>query len=195
MLILETAIHGVSAAALQRFACKAQSLAKVSGEVDVLISNDKRLRELNRHFRRKDKPTDVLSFQRIEGGDIAISADIAQKNAALYGHAIAEELKILILHGMLHLAGHDHETDNGRMARLETRLRAQLKLPTSLIDRTYSAADRSQSAAKRTQLKARKATSRRTAAKLHRAAAKPRRIKSKRGATKLARTTLTRSTQ
>ena len=97
-------------------------------------------RDLNRRFRRKNKPTDVLSFPRPSGGDIAISADIARENAARYGHSVAAELKILVLHGLLHLAGYDHESDNGRMARAEARLRSQLKLPASLIDRMHSGA-------------------------------------------------------
>ena len=138
MVIFETSMNGISAAQLQRFIHRAQKLAEVSGEVDVLISGNKRLQELNRRFRRKNKPTDVLSFPRPLGGDIAISADIAAENATRYGHDVAEELKILVLHGMLHLAGYDHESDNGRMARAEARLRAQLKLPASLIDRTHS---------------------------------------------------------
>jgi probable rRNA maturation factor len=137
MVIFETAVKGVSVAMIQRFARKAQKLAKVVGEVDILISSNKRLQELNRRFRRKNKPTDVLSFPRPVGGDIAISGDIARHNAILYGHSPAEELKILVLHGMLHLAGHDHESDNGQMARTESRLRAQLKLPASLIDRAH----------------------------------------------------------
>jgi probable rRNA maturation factor len=140
MVIFETAIsgasaHGLTAAQIQRFVRRAQTLAKVKGEVDILISSNMRLRDLNRRFRHKNKPTDVLSFPRPSGGDIAISADIALENAHRYGHGMAEELKILVLHGMLHLAGYDHESDNGRMARVETRLRSQLKLPASLIDR------------------------------------------------------------
>jgi probable rRNA maturation factor len=143
MVIFETAVseastHSALAAQFQRFALRAQTLARVKGEVDILISNSTRLRDLNRRFRRKNKPTDVLSFPRPSGGDIAISADIARKNAARYGHSVAAELKILVLHGMLHLAGYDHESDNGRMARAEARLRSQLKLPASLIDRTHS---------------------------------------------------------
>jgi probable rRNA maturation factor len=143
MVIFETAdsaasILGVSPALVQRFVRRAQLLAKVKGEVDVLISGNQRLRELNRRFRRKNKPTDVLSFPRPSGGDIAISAQIARENAHRYGHSLANELKILVLHGMLHLAGYDHESDNGRMARAEARLRAQLKLPSSLIDRAHS---------------------------------------------------------
>ncbi|HLK07847.1 MAG TPA: rRNA maturation RNase YbeY [Candidatus Angelobacter sp.] len=130
--------RGVNAAQLQRFARRAQKLAEVQGDVDILIATNKRLRDLNRRFRLKDKPTDVLSFPRPSGGDIAISAQIALDNAQRYGHSLAIELKILVLHGMLHLAGYDHESDNGRMARAEARLRSQLKLPASLIDRTHS---------------------------------------------------------
>jgi probable rRNA maturation factor len=143
MVIFDPPITGVStssvsAAQLQRFARRAQKLAEVQGEVDILIATNKRLRELNRRFRRKDKPTDVLSFPRPSGGDIAISAQIALENAQRFGHSFANELKILVLHGMLHLAGYDHESDNGRMARAEAHLRSQLKLPASLIDRTHS---------------------------------------------------------
>ena len=144
MVIFETSENSLSAAQLQRFARRAQTLARVKGEVDILISGNTRLRDLNRRFRHKNKPTDVLSFPRPSGGDIAISADIALANAHRYGHGLAEELKILVLHGMLHLAGYDHEFDNGRMARAEARLRAQLKLPASLIDRTHSRGKSSQ---------------------------------------------------
>jgi probable rRNA maturation factor len=145
MVIFETAVfdastHSAIAAQLQRFARRAQTLARVKGEVDILVSGNTRLRDLNRRFRRKNKPTDVLSFPRPSGGDIAISADIARENAARYGHSLAAELKILVLHGMLHLAGYDHESDSGRMARAEARLRSQLKLPASLIDRSHSGA-------------------------------------------------------
>jgi probable rRNA maturation factor len=150
MLIFETTVQGVSAAVIQRFVRRAQKLARFVGEVDILVSGNKRLQELNRRFRRKNKPTDVLSFPRPVGGDIAISADIARRNATLYGHSVAEELKILVLHGMLHLAGHDHESDSGEMARLESRLRAQLRLPASLIDRTHASATKTKSAPTRT---------------------------------------------
>jgi probable rRNA maturation factor len=146
MVIFEPPISGaasrsVSAAQLQRFALRAQKLVEVQGEVDILIASNKRLHDLNRRFRRKNKPTDVLSFPRPSGGDIAISAQIARENAQRYGHSLAAELKILVLHGMLHLAGYDHESDNGRMARAEARLRSQLKLPASLIDRTHASGE------------------------------------------------------
>jgi probable rRNA maturation factor len=135
VIIFETAVQGASRPGLERFARRAQKLAGVPGEVDILISDNRRLQQLNRRFRRKNKPTDVLSFPHKEGGDIAISAVIARQNARRYSHSAADELKILVLHGMLHLAGYDHESDNGRMARVEAKLRAQLKLPASLIDR------------------------------------------------------------
>jgi probable rRNA maturation factor len=139
---------------LARFARRAQRLSGVSGQVDILIAGNRRLRELNRCFRKKDKPTDVLSFPRDQasggGGDIAISAEIAAKNAARYGHPAAAELKVLILHGMLHLAGYDHERDNGEMAARETALRRRLKLPSTLIERTkQGAVDRGQVTAKK----------------------------------------------
>jgi probable rRNA maturation factor len=125
-------------AALRRFAGRAQQLAGVCGQVDVLITDNYRLRELNRRFRHKNGPTDVLSFPRPGegGGDIAISAEIAAQNAVRYDHTMHDELKVLILHGMLHLAGYDHERDNGEMAGRESRLRARMGLPTALIERS-----------------------------------------------------------
>ena len=73
-------------------------------------------------------------------GDIAISGEIAASNAGELGHSIETELKILILHGLLHLAGHDHETDDGEMQTREAKLRQQLKLPVGLIERTQGVA-------------------------------------------------------
>ena len=135
-------MHGVSQQSLARFATRAQKLAGVSGDVAVLITGSREIQQLNQRFRGKNKPTDVLSFPREEGGDIAICADIARTNADRFGHPAASEMKVLILHGMLHLAGYDHETDNGRMEEKESRLRAQLKLPASLIQRTQSLASK-----------------------------------------------------
>ena len=99
------------------------------------------MKSLNRQFRRKDKPTDVLSFPAEPGiqselaGEIAISAEIATRNARTLGHSPAVEIKILVLHGILHLRGYDHECDNGEMARREKQLRAKLRLPLGLIER------------------------------------------------------------
>ena len=136
MVIVDPPLANIAVAPLSRFVRKAQALAAVAGEVDVLITGNRKVRQLNRRFRKKDKATDVLSFPRSDGGgDIAISVQMAAANALRYGHATLVELKILILHGMLHLAGLDHERDNGRMAAKENRLRAELRLPASLIER------------------------------------------------------------
>ena len=138
MIILEASLDGVDEADLNRFARQAQKLAGVSGNVAILITGNHRVQQLNRRFRQKDKPTDVLSFPRTDGdgGDIAISAPIAIENAVRYGHHPADELKVLILHGMLHLAGYDHENDNGEMAAQEHALRKKLKLPDGVGDTT-----------------------------------------------------------
>jgi probable rRNA maturation factor len=138
VIILETAIDGISRQTLARFATRARELAGVSGEVAVLITSSQQIQQLNRRFRGKNKPTDVLSFPREDGGDIAISAEIAQSNAQRFRHSTAAEIKVLILHGMLHLAGYDHEADNGRMQKREAKLRAQLRLPASLIQRSLN---------------------------------------------------------
>jgi probable rRNA maturation factor len=96
---------------------------------------------LNLRFRGKDCPTDVLSFPPMPGlidglaGDVAISADLAADNARLLRHPLAVEIKILVLHAILHLAGYDHERDQGEMARRESSLRRSLGLPEGLIER------------------------------------------------------------
>lgn len=138
MIVIDPARPEIHSAELTRFVQTARRLVGISGQVGILITGNRQLRELNRRFRKKNKPTDVLSFpcHDQEGGDIAISAEIAAQNAARYGHAPSDELKILILHGMLHLAGHDHERDNGEMAAREMTLRKRLGLPTALIERT-----------------------------------------------------------
>jgi probable rRNA maturation factor len=100
------------------------------------------MRRLNRQFRGKDSSTDVLSFPApppSAGGDIAISIARARAQAAALGHDLPTEIKVLILHGMLHLAGYDHERDNGRMMRREQKLRAELHLGAGLIERTQAA--------------------------------------------------------
>ena len=92
---------------------------RLRGDVSIRITSSREMRELNRRFRKKNKPTDVLSFPSNLpkwAGDIAISAEIAASNAAELGHSTETELKILILHGLLHLAGYDHETDRWRNA-------------------------------------------------------------------------------
>jgi len=103
-------------------------------EIGVLICDDATIRSLNRHFRQKDTATDVLSFPagftQPDGptylGDVAISLDTAVRQASAAGHAIEDELALLIIHAVLHLCGHDHESDSGEMVRLERRLRREL---------------------------------------------------------------------
>jgi len=134
----------IGIAGLQRFLRRAQREAELPGEVNVRITSDSEMRRLSRRYRGKDKATDVLSFPPLQNGtkrlagDIAISADIARANSRELGHSFDDEVKILLLHGLLHLAGHDHESDNGEMSRLEQKLRAKLKLPPGLIERAKS---------------------------------------------------------
>ncbi|HXP83294.1 MAG TPA: rRNA maturation RNase YbeY [Bryobacteraceae bacterium] len=118
-----------------------ETVARVAanGPVTCLITDDSRVRALNRQFRGKDYPTDVLSFPLAEGGgEIAISLDTATRQAADMGHAVEQELRILMLHGLLHLAGMDHETDAGHMARAEAKWRKRLGLVSGLIERGLS---------------------------------------------------------
>ncbi|HEY1731877.1 MAG TPA: rRNA maturation RNase YbeY [Terriglobales bacterium] len=139
MIILEHGHNGIRERALALFTTKARRAVGVRGELSIRITSDAEMRELNRRFRHKNKPTDVLSFPAEMpklAGDIAISADIAAANAEQLGHALETELKILILHGLLHLAGYDHETDAGEMRAQENKLRQQLKLPVGLIERS-----------------------------------------------------------
>jgi probable rRNA maturation factor len=129
---------------LAQFLTRAQAAVRLRGRVTVLLTSDAAMRDLNLRFRGKNQPTDVLSFpasnlvQNQEKGDIAISVETARRQATEQGHALTCELKVLILHGVLHLAGHDHETDAGQMQRHEQSLRARLGLPPGLIERTAS---------------------------------------------------------
>ena len=141
MVILRKPVAGLTDTALAKFVVRASCASKLEGTVNVLVTSSAELRSLNRRFRGKDQPTDVLSFPPgpifVNGlaGDIAISADIARQNARRLGHSTAQEIKILALHGMLHLVGYDHETDQGTMAVKETQLRRVLGLPLGLIER------------------------------------------------------------
>ena len=138
-----------SARVLARFLAEAQAAIRLRNEVNVLLTTDRQIRRLNRAFRGKDKATDVLSFPATElvqnqgkkekiADDLAISVPTAHRQSIEQGHSLAIELKVLILHGLLHLAGYDHETDAGRMARRERQLRARLGLPQGLIERASS---------------------------------------------------------
>ena len=133
---------------LARFLREAQAAARLRGQVTVLLTTDATIRRLNRQFRGKNKATDVLSFPASApgplkiAGDLAISIPIASRQAGERGHSLGTEIKVLMLHGLLHLAGYDHETDKGEMARREQKLRARLRLPHGLIERTTNSATR-----------------------------------------------------
>jgi probable rRNA maturation factor len=127
------------------------------GTVTIAILPDSKVKALNKRFRGLDKPTDVLSFpseaengfetrkRRRPGaggkksprflGEIVIARGIAQKQAKNLSHPARIELRVLALHGLLHLLGYDHEVDDGRMARAEARLRRKARLPSGLIAR------------------------------------------------------------
>ena len=107
------------------------------GEIGVALVSDARIRSLNRRYRRKDRPTDVLSF---EPSDIVIATGVARRQAREAGHSYATELKVLALHGLLHLLGYDHHApaDEGRMARVERALRRKGGLGAGLIERAHN---------------------------------------------------------
>jgi probable rRNA maturation factor len=141
LVIFQKRVTGLTEPALERFVARARHVARLKGVVNVLLTSSIEMKSLNRRFRGADKPTDVLSFPAEPGarkqfaGEIAISAEIATKNARALGHSPVEEVKILVLHGVLHLRGYDHECDNEQMARREKQLRAKLRLPLGLIER------------------------------------------------------------
>jgi len=146
LVILEKKVAGLNEEALGRFVLRARKAVGVRGQVNVLVTSSAAVRSLNFRFRRQNKATDVLSFPSIssvsesrnaakQAGDVAISADIALQNSFRLGHPAVQEIKILALHGILHLAGFDHERDNGQMARKEIKLRRALGLPAALIER------------------------------------------------------------
>ena len=128
---------------LNRFLDGVAKTLGLTGEFSVLLTGDERLRELNLQFRGMDKATDVLSFPPLpeaanggHGGDLAISLETAAVQAKEHGHPLQMEVKVLILHGLLHLAGYDHERDRGQMRRRETLLRKRFALPLGLVERS-----------------------------------------------------------
>jgi len=127
---------------LERFARTLRGEVAQGAGFTCLIAGDTELRRLNRDFLGKDYPTDVLSFPAVGQasrpvllGEIAISAARARRQAANFGHSLENEICILMLHGLLHLLGMDHETDRGQMARAEARWRQRLALPEGLVGR------------------------------------------------------------
>jgi probable rRNA maturation factor len=157
MILIEPAIEkkfepaGLKKRGIAGFLSRAAKAAKLAGRVTVLLTNDEQMRHLNRVFRQMDKATDVLSFPALEmngnkklAGDLAISVEMAAREAKERAHALHVEIKILVLHGVLHLAGWDHETDSGEMARKEELLRKRLGLEQGLILRAQNSARRLQ---------------------------------------------------
>jgi probable rRNA maturation factor len=150
MIVIEAARGKTLAAAsalgkrdLNRFLAGAKEALGLAGDFSVLLTGDEQLRAMNLQFRGVDKPTDVLSFpalpeavMRGQGGDLAISLETAAHQAVDHGHPLQMEVKILILHGLLHLAGYDHERDRGQMRRRESQLRKQFALAAGLVERS-----------------------------------------------------------
>ena len=140
LVIFEIATRGLQRRELQKFALRLQEEVAGGGSFCCVVSSDDHLQQLNREFRKADYPTDVLSFSDASPdgdlGGMAISVDRAAEQAAAYGHDTHTEIRILMLHGLLHLMGGDHETDGGKMRRLEARWRKSLGLPVGLIERT-----------------------------------------------------------
>jgi probable rRNA maturation factor len=142
LLVFAAATPGVDRAALRQFARRLRDEVAAGRPFCCRITSDREVRELNRRFLSLDKPTDVLSFPSGSGigslGDIAIAFPYARRQARALGHGVDAELRVLLLHGVLHLLGYDHETDRGRMRRAEERWRARLGLPHSLTGRAGS---------------------------------------------------------
>jgi probable rRNA maturation factor len=133
------------------------SPARARGVVSIALVSDRRMRALNREYRGQDMVTDVLSFPALSArpsalrrsshqlpatshrllGDLAIASGVARRQARDGGHSLLTELKVLALHGLLHLLGYDHERDGGRMQRIEERLRRRGGLRTGLIERAH----------------------------------------------------------
>jgi rRNA maturation RNase YbeY len=122
-----------SAGQVRGWVCKLLSKAGAKRNphpsLSVLLCGDRRMRSLNRTWRGTDRPTDVLSFSSLEEsssssflGDLVIDVPYAARQARRRGHAVTREIRILLAHGLLHLLGYDHETDDGTMFRLQRRL-------------------------------------------------------------------------
>jgi probable rRNA maturation factor len=139
-LIVRAGLRISCRAELVEFAVTLQRRLTGGRPFHCLLTDDAELRRLNRQFRAKNKLTDVLSFPAGIApagslGDIAVSIDRARVQARDFGHRIVDEVRILMLHGVLHLLGMDHEADGGEMARAEVAWRKKLGLPAGLIER------------------------------------------------------------
>jgi len=139
-VLFRTPARGLGRRELLAFARRLQSDLAQGRTFCCLVTGDDELRRLNRQFRRYDSTTDVLSFPQHPQtpeylGEVAISVDRARAQAEEFGHTVGDEVRILMLHGVLHLIGLDHERDNGQMARVEALWRRRLGLPSGLIER------------------------------------------------------------
>ncbi len=109
-------------------------------DIELILTTDEEIKKINTTYRSKNAPTDVLSFPLkdmpgIPLGSIVISVDTAKRVANEMNHSLDDEIKLLFIHGMLHLLGYDHETDNGEMREKEKKLIEKFNLPNSLIIR------------------------------------------------------------
>jgi probable rRNA maturation factor len=111
----------------------------IEEEIELLLTNNEEIQQINRDYRNIDKPTDVLSFPYDEFspflGSIVISIDKARDESEKLGHSCLEEIKLLFIHGLLHVMGYDHEIDNGEMRKKEEEVIKYFNLPESLIVR------------------------------------------------------------
>ena len=144
LVLFRGAPAGLHRGSLETFARRLRDRVARGREFVCLITGDTELQRLNRQFLGKDYPTDVLSFPAatdahtdaaVPLGEIAISADRAADQARAFGHSVDDEIRILMLHGILHLLGMDHERDHGAMERAETKWRKEFGLPLGLIER------------------------------------------------------------
>lgn len=144
LIVFRTKAQGLDRSRIRAIAQTLSTKVAGGGTFCCAIGSDRLLQNLNAQFRGKDAPTDVLSFPALSPGgylgDLAISLPAARAQAAEFGHSVEDEICVLLLHGVLHLMGHDHETDRGRMRRLETNWRTKLNLPGGLIERAVAAA-------------------------------------------------------
>jgi probable rRNA maturation factor len=130
-------LPGITSAAVRRAADAMLALLDVDGELSVALVGDAEMHALNRDYRGKDRPTDVLAFALREGedphvhadllGDVVISLDTAARQAAARGHSAAQEVRFLLAHGILHLLGYDHERSPAEARRMFAKQRAVLK--------------------------------------------------------------------
>src|SRR5207244_3520961 len=123
-IIVKRRVPGLGRRELTAFVAVACRAARLRGMVTLMVTDNRELRALNLRFKGADRATDVLSFPapvfvRGFAGDVAVSVEIAAKNARLLGHSVNEEIRILVLHGVLILAGSDDDPDSGEMASME----------------------------------------------------------------------------